>query len=348
MGFTIDEIAVPPVVTDDWVEMVRVRNEIEADAVGNYDLAFEPAELLPPWQNPHEPKRLLVARVNGRIVARAIYEVENDENPTAWISVEVLTAFRGRRIGGALFDALVTMARDDGKSILQAYVPQAISASTDVIPSPTGFGSVPRDSASTRFLIARGFALEQVERMSRLDLPVPGLDGLLRKATDATGPSYALTYFAGSTPSGYLADIALLRTRMATDAPSAGLEIADSVWTPERVRDEDELLVSSPRTRLTVLAHHESGSIAGFSELSVPPEVHRPVAQEDTIVLSEHRGHRLGMLLKVANIDHLSRVSPGHPSITTFNAEENRFMLSVNEQVGFVAWGYEGAWRAEL
>jgi hypothetical protein len=70
--------------------------------------------------------------------------------------------------------------------------------------------------------------------------------------------------------------------------------------------------------------------------------------QGDTIVLREHRGHRLGMLLKLANLDHLQRLAPGHPSVTTYNAEENRHMLSVNEDVGFVAWGYEGAWQKEL
>lgn len=51
------------------------------------------------------------------------------------------------------------------------------------------------------------------------------------------------------------------------------------------------------------------------------------------------------MLLKLANIEHLERVRPGHPAITTFNAEENRHMLSVNEAVGFVATAYEGAWK---
>jgi GNAT superfamily N-acetyltransferase len=80
----------------------------------------------------------------------------------------------------------------------------------------------------------------------------------------------------------------------------------------------------------------------------VPREAHRAVSQEDTLVLREHRGHRLGMLLKVANLQALHRSMPGYPSVITFNAEENRHMLRVNEELGFVPIGYEGAWRRVL
>jgi hypothetical protein len=82
-----------------------------------------------------------------------------------------------------------------------------------------------------------------------------------------------------------------------------------------------------------------------FNELSVPPETTRPVSQRDTLVLREHRGNRLGMLLKVDNIQALTDTHPGHPAITTGNAEENRYMLDVNEAVGFVAMAYESAWK---
>jgi hypothetical protein len=54
------------------------------------------------------------------------------------------------------------------------------------------------------------------------------------------------------------------------------------------------------------------------------------------------------MLLKVANLTHLERVAPGHPSVITFNAEENRHMLDVNEAVGFVQIASESAWRKDL
>jgi hypothetical protein len=54
------------------------------------------------------------------------------------------------------------------------------------------------------------------------------------------------------------------------------------------------------------------------------------------------------MLLKVENLLLLQRSYPGHPGVLTWNAEENRAMLDVNEAVGFVPIGYEGAWRKDL
>ena len=90
----------------------------------------------------------------------------------AWLSVEVHPASRRRGVGGALYDRLAELAADDRRPILQAEVlhPAAPGARLE---APTGFGSVPRDTPETRFLLRRGYRLEQVERVSRLPLP-PG------------------------------------------------------------------------------------------------------------------------------------------------------------------------------
>ena len=104
---------------------------------------------------------------------------------------------------------------------------------------------------------------------------------------------------------------------------------------------------------LAAAEHIPSGHLVGFSVLSVPPQTHRAVQQYATLVLREHRGHRLGMLLKLANLAHLTRTFPGHPSVMTFNAEENRPMLDVAVAsamvaVGFVGIAHVGAWRKDL
>ena len=58
--------------------------------------------------------------------------------------------------------------------------------------------------------------------------------------------------------------------------------------------------------------------------------------QWQTIVLPEHRGHRLGMLVKVANLDHLRAHEPAVTVIHTGNADSNAPMLRVNVAMGFV------------
>jgi len=214
-GLTIAELAIPASVDDadagDFIEMTRVRNEIEADTVGSFDLSCTPRELLPAWQDPDEPKRLFVARVAGRIVGRAVHEVQiGEEVKSAWLEVEVAAAHRRRGIGGALFDTVAGIATGEGRTILQAFTLHRADAGGPRLDSPTGYGSVPRDDAGARFLLARGFRLAQVERMSRLLLPAV--------AGDVPPPAgYSLESWAGPTPERRLADLAVLNAAMSTD-----------------------------------------------------------------------------------------------------------------------------------
>ncbi|TFD78510.1 hypothetical protein [Cryobacterium psychrophilum] len=194
----------------------------------------------------------------------------------------------------------------------------------------------------------RGFVLEQVERGSRLVLPVSAdtLTSLADHAAQHADPDYTVVLWTQQAPAAWRSDMALLHTRMSTDAPTAGLEEPEDVSNEERLVALENLTAAGPRTLLTAVALHEpTGRLVGFSQLSVPAEPDRAVSQEDTLVLREHRGHRLGMLMKVANLQPLGRLHPGRPSVITFNAEENRHMLAVNETLGFTPMGYEGAWK---
>jgi GNAT superfamily N-acetyltransferase len=249
-------------------------------------------------------------------------------------------AHRNLGIGSAVANHVEAIARAEGRSKLVSYFPSPDSPGAR-IDAPTGFGGVPADNDEVRFAVKHGFRLEQVERGSRLALPV----------TVAVEPphDYRLHYWIDNTPPQWLEQMALLNTRMSTDAPTAGLDEPEDVVTVERLLEQEAGIARSPRSYLYAAVEHiPTGVLAGFTTLSVPAEPERSVNQYSTLVLTEHRGHRLGMLLKVANLDHLQRERPGHPSIITFNAEENRHMLDVNEAVGFVPMGYEGAWRKDL
>jgi len=353
MTFTVHELAIPATIdaadAADFVASIALRNEVEALGYGTRDLETEPVEMLPGYHDPDSPRRLFGVRIDGALVARAYYEVNvGSEEPVAWAVVEVLPGFRGRGIGTALAEHVEALAHDRRR--LYVYVVSPEGEGERLVP-PTGYGSVPVANPEVRFLLHRGFTLEQVERASRLALPLDEawLVSAVAAASAVSGDDYRVHRWIDRTPQRWLDDMALMFTRMSTDAPSAGLEEPEDVWTPTRVTEAEEREAASPREMLTVAVEHvPSGALVGYSSLSVPSQRARAVMQDDTLVLREHRGHRLGMLLKVANLAHLAELRPGHPSVITYNAEENRHMLRVNEEVGFVPIGYEGAWMKRL
>ena len=162
---------------------LEISSAVEAVDSGTGDLAYEPDEELPYWKNPHQPTRMVVAKVGGDVVAEASYETQVGEGAdTGWLAVHVPPEFRGHGIG----TALVRGGRADGARGRQGQGASPTRALQDVagerIPSPTGFGSIPAEHRDVRFLLARGYRFEQVERLSRLPLPVPGLDERRRSA----------------------------------------------------------------------------------------------------------------------------------------------------------------------
>ena len=350
--FTIEELSIPRGMDGadaaPFEEMVAVRNAVETQILGSDVLTHSAVELLPGFHNKHKPRRLFVAWVDGRIVARAVLSwLASVNSGVTSVNIEVLRSHRGRGIGTALLDRMERIARESGRATVQSHVEHSPMTSGSVIGPRTGFGQVSRDDPGVRFLVNRGYALEQVKRISFLGLPVDAahLRDLLHAAQRTAGPDYALVEWTGNTPQHRLTDVAWLKTRMSTDDPTAGLDAVEDPWDEARLLQRDRDQQASGRSLFTVAVEHlPSGRLAGFSELSLPA-VGGAARQEDTLVLSEHRGHRLGMLLKAANLRQLGARAE---LIYTFNAEENRPMLAVNEAVGFTPAGFEGAWRKEL
>jgi len=332
-----------------FARVTAVSSAIDVAGYGRAEFAFPAEEDLPHWHDPEQIKHLFAALDGDRVVGRLAAWAPTEAPDNANAFVQVLPEEQGRGIGSLLHQRLLELAAEQRyvKMVTWAVSPDAPG---ERITAPTGFGSIPRDNREVRFLLDRGWRVEQVERASRFALPGdPELLARLRADAEARAAGYRLHTWAGFTPERLRDGMAELMERMTTDAPSAGLEEPAETWDAARIVDNDTRLDDSPATMLaTAVEHVATGRLAGMTRLRVPDDPARPAWQWDTIVRREDRGHRLGMLLKIANLDALAERFPGRPSVITWNAEENRHMLDVNEAIGFEPIGYEGAWRRDL
>lgn len=356
ISFTIEEIQVPERIDgpggEVFEEYVAVRNAVEAHTVGTDVLAMSLPDVWSEYRNnPHRTRRHFAVWQDDAIIGRGIVTSRpHSPEAGAYLMADILPAHRRAGVGSALLEVVERVALEAGAPVLKAVLPHTTTAGGPRIAPPTGFGDLPANDDGVRFLISKGYALEQISRISLLD--TAGLTERVRPLRDAAaaaaGDDYRVITWTGPTPDRWSSDLAVLRTRMSTDAPAGGLVMPVDPWDVDRVREHDGRIVSSGRTILTSAAEHvPSGTLAGFSELLVSDG--DPVAvQEDTLVLRDHRGHRLGMLLKIATAELLSREVPEVEAVVTYNAEENRPMLDVNEAMGFRAVGYEGAWQKKV
>ena len=335
----------------DFVAMVRTRNEIYREINGTDDEDADPAELLPLFHHSEYTQRIWwIVRLDDEVVGGVGVELPHEEGShVAYGWIELLQRVWSRGIGSAAHDLIERTAREHGRTVLQMWAAH-VHADGEQLAPPTGFGSVPRDHAA-RFLLRHGYTLEQIERQSALTLDAAGaarIDDLLA-AAQAASAGYEVVQWMLPTPDALADDYAWMKSRMSTDAPAADLEVDEETWDAARVRDHDARYLESGRTlQVTAARHIATGRLVAFNELVAGIDRTRATMQEDTLVLREHRGHRLGMLVKCAGLVAWRDVAPHSPRVLTWNAEENRPMLDINETIGFAPMLYNGAWKKPL
>ncbi|MGP3536446.1 GNAT family N-acetyltransferase [Microbacterium sp. RD1] len=333
-------------------EMVRVRNLIYAEISGNDDESLTPSELLPAYApDPSERREVWTVRWRDQVVGRVGVDIplEPGSRIAYWL-VEILRSVEGLGIGSAAYELVERTARTAGRTVLQSWAEHPTAPGQQLEP-PTGFGRIPHDRIA-RFFLRHGYALEQVDRKSALDLTDPALPGrverLLEDATSAAS-GYRIVQWQLPTPADFVPGYAWMKSRMSTDAPAAGLEFDEETWDADRLARHERVYLDANRTMLvTAAVHLDSGDPVAFNELVIGEDRSATTSQQDTLVLKEHRGHRLGMLVKCAALRTWRDIAPHSPRVLTFNAEENRPMLDINETIGFEPLAYIGAWKKEL
>jgi GNAT superfamily N-acetyltransferase len=234
----------------------------------------------------------------------------------AVVSLMVHPAARRRGLGTALLRHAAGQAAEAGRSVLA--------------------GGVFQDSAGSAFAAAAGGTLGLVEarRLQVISSLPAGRVAALRGQAERAATGYSLVSWDGRVPDEYVGRYATLVNAMADAPHDAGEE--PEVWDADRVRADADVMERQGRRFLAVAARHDaSGELAALTEVEPDPDNLGWGHQQVTVVIREHRGHRLGLLVKTAMLDLLAEAEPGLDRIVTGNAAVNQHMIAINEALGY-------------
>ena len=161
----------------------------------------------------------------------------------------------------------------------------------------------------------------------------------LRGPAERAAAGYSLVSWVGPVPEEYIEQTAAVYNGMA-DAPRDA-EISHEEWDAQRVRERVNGLRPQYGMRDYAVAarHEDTGELAGLTEVAVDPADPGWGFQVFTVVRREHRGHRLGLLLKIAMMELLATTEPQLERIVTWNGQSNEHMIAVNEAMGYTVFG---------
>ncbi len=171
------------------------------------------------------------------------------------------------------------------------------------------------------------WAAVEKHREDHLLLELP-LDPAARAAVD---PAYDVVTWRGRCPDEHRGAYLAMRNQMNADVPTGELDLEPTVLDDARLAASEERLTRSYDVRVAAARRRVDGAFGGYSLLFVPHGA--DIAwQDDTLVMPEHRGHRLGAALKAVNYAELPE---GIGLVHTWTAPSNTAMHRTNTALGF-------------
>lgn len=245
-----------------------------------------------------------------------------DNEHLADVEVTVRPGARRAGVGTALLQRVESICRADGRTTLCAEL--EVPSGTELVTSP-GF----------RFGQRFGFTSVHQEDHLVLDLPVSPeqADRLSARVRES---SYDIVLWGDRCPEEYVESYCAMRTQMSNDVPIGEIDWEPVVFDEERLRSNEERVVRG-WIRIVAAARQRADGVMGGYSMLLLPRGGDLVMQDDTLVMPEHRGHRLGTALKLAT---LAAVQAGHPertAIHTWTEPDNHAMQRTNADFGFRA-----------
>jgi RimJ/RimL family protein N-acetyltransferase len=245
-----------------------------------------------------------------------------DNLDKAYCGVEIAPQHQRRGAGGAIVEHLIERSKAHGRT-------------TILLESQFAFERR-EDHGYRRFAERHGFRLASVEICRRMPLPVP--EEQIQAWIDEAAPhhtDYRIETFE-EIPDDLLPSVCYVVNQLALDAPTGDIEFEAEQITPEIRREFDARFKKSGGSKLETVAIDTSGQAVAVTTIGIMDEEDDKVHQWATIVNREHRGHRLGLAVKAANLRAVQRAYPERTVVYTTNSEHNDNMVAINEKMGFV------------
>lgn len=245
-----------------------------------------------------------------------------DNRHVAYIEPIVRPAYRRRGIGTALLQATIDLARAQGRTTLIGEVNTPLEGA--------------EQAAGYAFMDGHGFtvAAEEVHRV--IDLPVD--ETRLAALDEATLPhrdGYRIVSWADRVPDEYVDGYCRLHMAFNDEAPTGDLDLEPEVWDAARVRSAEARQAKQGRHQQATVALAPDGEVVALTVMMQVEEHPHWGAQGYTLVMPKHRGHRLGLAIKIANLRRYQERFPHVQVVHSWNAEVNGPMIAINEALGF-------------
>jgi GNAT superfamily N-acetyltransferase len=274
-----------------------------------------------------DPREIWLAREpEGSVAGWYKLELPDLENRDhADLTLMVHPARRRRGLGRALLEHAADRAAANGRSVLNG----AARSGSDGEPFARGTGAERGLIDVQRVMDVRAMSDEQLAR--------------LREGAERAAAGYSLLTWTGLVPEEFLDRAAVLFAAL-NDAPHDP-HVAPAAWDAQRVRERVNGLRAHYGLRAyAVAAVSDDGEPAAITEVAVDPADPGWGHQMLTGVTRQHRGHRLGLLVKTAMAEWLRTAEPALERIQTWNAQSNRYMIAVNEALGYTILGQPSSW----
>ncbi|MEV6603521.1 GNAT family N-acetyltransferase [Kutzneria sp. NPDC051319] len=258
--------------------------------------------------------RYWFAYQTGKVVGHMTLSLPMLETPhLASIEITVHPDFRRRGIGSDFLRTLFPVLHAEARTTVEGWW-------------------ITGGSVGEQWALARGFQLTHAAVGQRLALQE--VDPSLWAIEPPAG--YRIQQWIGHAPDALLASYADARAAI-HDAPLGQAVLESPEWTPDRVRLAEQVLrADGVEQRVVVAVHEGSGTVAGLTELKLPPYAKGVAQQQDTAVLSAHRGHGIGACIKAYMIRWLLASRPDITAIRTTTGARNVHMIRINHALGFV------------